>query len=242
MRLRSFSLVAAASGLITVQLSAVPPVAVSAEEAREIAAPAESRFIGNEVTTAVGPTWVVQAVNPSPDTTYDMLDWMTLNQRLRASHHLYGANHPLFTVVWPDKIWFIKDSPGSPWDIALYDDEYIYDWITGADLLDPLSPCYTPDPWHDPRSFKKFSWDTNHPIVPRYAVAGFPGTRVLVTDSRYQTYRDCQWCRSQDLGKVFHELWGPYTIDLGGNLGVQQVLMTCPPAVARLGLEPPGES
>src|SRR6266540_594024 len=76
--------------------------------------------------------------------TYDMLDWMTLDSDLRATYHLEGTSNPLYTVMAPGKFYWIKGALGYPWDIQLYDSNYVYLWIT------ELS-------WTVPQSYKKFT-------------------------------------------------------------------------------------
>ena len=72
-----------------------------------------------------------------------MLDWMTLSPDLRSDHHLAGTSNPLYTAIDPDRFWWTKTGQGYPWDIQLYDDNYIYLWITELD-------------WHDSNTFKMF--------------------------------------------------------------------------------------
>ncbi len=96
---------------------------------------------------------------------YDMLDWMTLDADLRSTYHLEGTSNPLYTVMQGDKFYWVKSGLGYPWDIQLYDGNNIYLWIT------ELS-------WTVPDSYKKFTNNTNLPLVPRCASAGFPGTTI----------------------------------------------------------------
>src|SRR5213593_165345 len=65
-----------------------------------------------------------------PAGTHDMLDWMTLDNDLRSSHHLTGTANPLYSNIWRDKFFWTKGGNGYPWDIQLYDNHYIYLWIT----------------------------------------------------------------------------------------------------------------
>jgi hypothetical protein len=163
---------------------------------------------------------------------FDMLDWMTLDADLRSSYHLDGS-HPLGTVVTNDKIYYLKSTTGKTWDIVLYDSSYLYDWITGSYVCtkDPLDPsrcadgsCGVLEPWEDNRAFKKFSYNTNNPIVSRTAQGGFPGTRVVASSGANQVYKDCTYCGWRDEGNIVHEVWGPYDIDMGGDIGLQSIL------------------
>jgi hypothetical protein len=59
-----------------------------------------------------------------------MLDWMTLDSDLRSTYHLEGTSNPLYTSVEAGKFYWVKGGLGYPWDIQLYDSNYIYLWIT----------------------------------------------------------------------------------------------------------------
>jgi hypothetical protein len=140
-----------------------------------------------------------------PSGTYDMLDWMTLDSGIRGSYYLAGSANPLYTNMGPGKFYWTKGANGTPWDIQLFDSNYIYLWITELN-------------WNDPHTFKKFTNNTNEPLVPRCAKAGFPGSTVYVPNTSYQTYSDCSHYKTQNLGTGVNQVWGPYSISLGGNL------------------------
>jgi len=140
-----------------------------------------------------------------PSGTYDMLDWMTLDSGLRSSYHMKGSANPLYTSMAPGKFYWTKGGAGTPWDIQLYDNNYIYLWITELN-------------WNDPHTFKKFSTNTNVPLVPRCAKAGTPGSILYVPNTSYQTYADCTHYITQNLKKGVNQVWGPYNVSLGGNL------------------------
>jgi hypothetical protein len=140
-----------------------------------------------------------------PDGTYDMLDWMTLDSSLRSSYHLAGNANPLYTNMGSGKFYWTKGANGTPWDIQLYDDNYIYLWITELN-------------WNNPQTFKKFAGNTNMPLVPRCAKAGFPGSAIRVPNTSYQTYSDCTHYITQNLKQGINQVWGPYWISLGGAL------------------------
>lgn len=140
-----------------------------------------------------------------PSGTYDMLNWMTLDSAISAGHHLAGDANPLYTSLAPGKFYWTKGARGTPWDIQLFDSKYIYLWITELN-------------WNDPHTFKKFTYNTNMPLVPRCAKGGFPGSKILVPNTSYQTYTDCNHYKVQDLKKGINEVWGPYQLSLGGDL------------------------
>ena len=138
---------------------------------------------------------------------YDMLDWMTMDADLRSTYHLEGTSNPLYTVMESDKFYWVKGALGYPWDIQLYDGNNVYLWIT------ELS-------WTVPDSYKKFTNNTNMPLVPRCASAGFPGSTIKVSNTNYDLHTNCSQSCSVTLGlqNAINEVWGPYTISPGGNL------------------------
>ena len=77
-----------------------------------------------------------------PSGTYDMLDWMTLDSNLRGTYHVSGTANPLYTNMLDGKFYWTKGGNGSPWDIQLYDNNFIYLWITEYD-------------WTNAHTFKK---------------------------------------------------------------------------------------
>ena len=157
-----------------------------------------------------------QQSSPPPPTapqpqTYDMLAWMTMDPSLAASHHLSGNANPIYTTVQPDRFFWTKTGQGFPWDIQLYDNNYIYLWVTELN-------------WQNPNTFKVFHdpvlGDFNLPLVPRFAQAGFPGSKITIPPSNttYETHSDCTTFTSQKLGGVVNTVWGPYQETLGGDL------------------------
>lgn len=140
-----------------------------------------------------------------PAGAYDMLDWATMDNTLRAEYHMGGTANPLYTNMESGKFYWTKAASGSPWDIQLFDSKYIYLWITELD-------------WLNPRTFKKFAKNTNMPLVPRCAEGGFPGSTITVPDTSYQSHSDCTHYITQSLRKGVNQVWGPYTITLGGSL------------------------
>ena len=141
--------------------------------------------------------------------TFDMLQWMTMSSQLRASNHMAGTANPIYTSVLPDRFFWTKTGQGFPWDIQLYDNKYIYLWVTELD-------------WSNPSTFKVFHspklGNYNLPLVPRFAKGGFPGSRIMISDSTYQIHSSCNSYVTKGLGHVLNEVWGPYSESLGGTL------------------------
>jgi hypothetical protein len=144
---------------------------------------------------------------PCPSGTYDMLDWMTMDASLRSTYHLQGTSNPLYTVIESGKFYWVKGGLGYPWDIQLYDSKYIYLWIT------ELS-------WTVPQSYKKFTNNTNLPLVPRCATAGFPGSTIKVANTNYDLHTNCSNSCSVTLGlqNSINQVLGPQYVSLGGSL------------------------
>ncbi|MDP9162012.1 MAG: hypothetical protein M3O09_17530 [Acidobacteriota bacterium] len=139
-----------------------------------------------------------------PPGTYDMLDWMTMDSDLRGNMHLTGSANPLYTDVLWGKFYWTKGQGGTPWDIQLYDNNFIYLWITEYD-------------WNNPASYKIFPAQ-KMPLTARCAQAGFPGSRITVSDTTYQTFDNCSSFSTHDLRTAVNEVWGPYNTSFGGAL------------------------
>jgi hypothetical protein len=109
----------------------------------------------------------------------------------------------------PGKFYWVKGALGYPWDIQLYDNNYIYLWIT------ELS-------YSVPQSYKKFTNNTNLPLVPRCAKAGTtaPGSTIKVSNTNYDLHTNCSNSCSVTLGlqTSINQVWGPYYYSFGGSL------------------------
>lgn len=136
-----------------------------------------------------------------------MLDWSTLDPDLASGFHLEGNHNPLYTVVQPDKFYWMKGPQGSPWDIQLVDNKNIYLWVTEQD-------------WTDPYSFKKSHNNTNMALTPRCAQGGQsqPGTTVRSKDTTFEIVHSCTNRVVHNLGTMNNEVWGPYKMSFGGDI------------------------
>ena len=139
----------------------------------------------------------------------DMLDWMTMRSDLRYAHHMTGTANPIYTHREANRFLWTKTDQGYPWDIQLYDNHYIYLWVTELD-------------WQNPRTYKAFhgatSGNFNMPLAPRFAHPGYPGSTITVSDSSYEIHSDCDQFVTKNLGHVVNQVWGPYQEWLGGDL------------------------
>ena len=148
-----------------------------------------------------------QSTITCPSGMYDMVDWMTLDSDLASVYHLEGTSNPLYTVRESDKFYWVKGGLGYPWDIQLYDSDYVYLWIT------ELS-------WTVPQSYKKFTYNKNLPLVPRCAIADNPGSTIKVANTSYDLHTNCAQSCSVTLGlqNAINQVYGPYYRSFGGNL------------------------
>lgn len=135
---------------------------------------------------------------------YDMLDWMTMDSNLRNSYFMNGTN-PMYNTMDSGKFYDTKGAAGYPWDINLYDNNYIYLWITELD-------------WNNPNTYKKFTYNTNMPLAPRCAKGGFPGSTVTVNNTSFDMHTSCDKYTTSNLGYAVNQVWGPYYYSFGGSL------------------------
>ncbi len=89
---------------------------------------------------------------------WDVLSVMMMDPKLAASYHMEGITNGLpsayIYTLWDQsesKVYYVKNPQGNPWDINLYDSNYIYQWVTELDEWNGVSH------WNDPTSCKKFN-------------------------------------------------------------------------------------
>lgn len=148
-----------------------------------------------------------QSTITCPSGMYDMVDWMTLDSDLASVYHMEGSSNPLYTVRESDKFYWVKGGLGYPWDIQLYDSDYVY-------------LCITELSWTVPQSYKKFTYNKNLPLVPRCAIADNPGSTIKVANTSYDLHTNCAQSCSVTLGlqNAINQVYGPYYRSFGGNL------------------------
>lgn len=132
---------------------------------------------------------------------YDMLAWMAPQVATQNGH--YKVVHPR-----SGEFYWIKGAAGDPWDVDLFDARYIYQSITE----------YI---WGEPTTFKKFE----HPLpwMPRCIdIPQTPGKLasrlVPAANTNFDIHTSCSAYAVNNLGNVVNEIWGPYTLNVGGNV------------------------
>ena len=89
---------------------------------------------------------------------WDVLSVMMLDPGLASSYHMEGISGGvpssyIYTVWDPgqSKVYYVKNPQGNPWDINLYDSNYIYQWVTELGTFNGVNH------WNDPTSCRKFN-------------------------------------------------------------------------------------
>jgi hypothetical protein len=157
---------------------------------------------------------------------WDVLSVMMLDPGLASSYHMEGLTGGLpssyMYTIWDQsqsKLYYVKTPNGNPWDINLYDSNYIYQWVT------ELGDWNGVNHWNDPRSCKKFNnglqtgtSDLSMRWAARCAAPGgenssFWNTSTQSYSTKYYTYVDqVQQSQTQNLDYALMELKPPGTI------------------------------
>lgn len=184
----------------------------------------------------------IQSTISCPSGDWDVLSLVMMDSSLTSGYHMegnYDANgNPgsyMYNEWWPsqNKLWYIKNSQGNPWDINLYDSQFIYQWVT------ELGKWNSVNYWNDPKSCKKFNngfsnfdgHDSDESFiwaarcaVPGGANSSFWNPKPTSTpqdfNSRYYAYIDqVQQNGSFNIDNALLELKGPGTIAIywGGS-------------------------
>jgi len=89
---------------------------------------------------------------------WDVLSVMMMDPGLATGYHMEGITGGLpssyIYTMWDqsqNKLYYTKNPQGNPWDINLYDSNYVYQWIT------ELQSWEGSNHWNDPRSCRKFN-------------------------------------------------------------------------------------
>lgn len=151
----------------------------------------------------------------------DILDYMVPSSAFSLYNHLgssvAGVN-PVYVVLQPGKLWFIKGSLGWPWDIDYFDSQYVYQNVTE-------------NSWTDPKAYKAFSsksWVGGHGGIvwaPRYVNEGVWNPPIVTSDSSYAAYSGCQKGAVQNIGPVSTQVNGPFEVNFDGDVGYQTCMI-----------------
>jgi hypothetical protein len=83
---------------------------------------------------------------------------MMMDPGLASDYHMEGITNGLPSAyvytIWDksqSKVYYVKNPQGNPWDINLYDSNYIYQWVTELGVVNGVNH------WNDPTSCKKFN-------------------------------------------------------------------------------------
>jgi hypothetical protein len=89
---------------------------------------------------------------------WDVLSVMMMDPGLAADYHMEGITNGLpsayiYTSWDPsqNKLYYVKNPQGNPWDINLYDSNFVYQWVTELQEWNGVNH------WNDPTSCKKFN-------------------------------------------------------------------------------------
>jgi hypothetical protein len=89
---------------------------------------------------------------------WDILSVMMMDPGLASGYHMEGITNGLpssyvYTIWDPSqtKVYYVKNPQGNPWDINLYDSNYIYQWVTELDEWNGVNH------WNDPTSCRKLN-------------------------------------------------------------------------------------
>lgn len=167
---------------------------------------------------------------------WDVLSVMMMDPGLAAGYHMEGLTKGLpssyIYTIWDEsqnKVYYVKNPQGNPWDINLYDSNYVYQWVTELQTWNGV------DHWNDPMSCKKFNngsengkADLSMRWAARCAIAGGanssfwnPPPTTQPNNTNYFTYVDARLqSEPQNLGYSFLELKETGTIRITDHRAV----------------------
>lgn len=145
--------------------------------------------------------WTLPALAACKANQYDMLNWMAPQVATQNGHYNVVQAHT-------GEFYWIKGAAGYPWDLDLFDGKYIYQSITE----------YV---WNDPTTFKKFEsplpWMPRCVTIPQSA-GKLASIQVPATNTNFDIHTSCTAYVVNNLGNAVNEIWGPYTMGVGGNI------------------------
>ncbi len=138
-----------------------------------------------------------------PNGTEDMVSWMMPSDM---SAHTEGNNDYKSFYLKPGKMYFIKNRRGWPLDEKLYDNNYIYDYITENGK----------DGWFNAANVKEFAIPPK--LAPRCIPVGAPGQKLAtVTNANtpFVSKMSCQIVSRHQLGGIIGQVWNMGLHDFG---------------------------
>ena len=171
--------------------------------------------------TTIQPGILGSNVNP-PKNNMDFLDYAVADLTWALSNHLEiaGGGQPIYGYLDPinKRIVYMKGRSGYPTEVNTFDGDNVYQSTTEVSW-DPTKPAF--------KIFASSSWPgANGGIVwaPRQILAG-PSAQIVTADSSYRQYSDCSHYVTKNLGgPILTYISGPFSIDLGGDLGTVEVI------------------
>jgi hypothetical protein len=167
---------------------------------------------------------------------WDVLSVMMMDPGLAAGYHMEGFSNGLpssyIYTIWDEsgtKVYYVKNPQGNPWDINLYDSNYVYQWVTELQTRDGVNH------WNDPTSCKKFNNSSQNSAsdysmrwaarcaIPGGANSSFwnPPPTAQPNNTNYYTYVDqVPQSQAQNLGYALLELKKTGTIMITDNRAV----------------------
>lgn len=147
----------------------------------------------------------------------DILEWMFDDPAKSLERHyaIAGGGQPIYT--WADlpncRLWQMKSEKGFPWDCNSWDENFVYQVLTDGSAA----------AWSSPTTFHQFTPPVRW--APRFFNEG--GLNApLNSPSTYKAFTSCSVSTSVSLGaNVTTQVTGPYSIDFGGDLGVQSAII-----------------
>lgn len=140
-------------------------------------------------------------------------DYAAMRLPDRNSFHLSQTGLAKYFVINNSLLWWIKNSAGNPWDGEMFDGSFIYQWFTEGPT------------WGNASGYKKYR--TPVPLWPRYFVLG---SDIVTYTPGPNLYDITESCGTDNLAPIDNlgvrgELTGPFSEDIGGNIGTVQYLL-----------------
>lgn len=166
------------------------------------------------------PTVFAQTIQSCPSGTEDMMNYFVMGYPNRLNNYMGPGNaNPIYTTITPDlgskfatsgEFEWTKSSVGYPWDVKVFDSNYVYDRTTEAN-------------WTDPTSFKRFNRDL--PMSRRCVAVKRAGGSIKIAagNTTYTSYANCLPTVTQPLGYVVNTISAPAFVNLGAALGSVKV-------------------